>query len=182
MKFLIFAASHRADSLNIKLSRLAAQYFESKGIEVDVAGYESFDMPIYNDVEATGGNLPKSVTSFGNRMAGCQGVVICSPEYNWSYPGSLKNIIDWTSRMDPNPLAKKTALLMSASTGSRGGITGLTHLKTPLEALHMLVYPRFFTLGNAPGAFTGDGLANKKQQALFISLLNDYAEFTRKLS
>jgi chromate reductase, NAD(P)H dehydrogenase (quinone) len=181
MKLLVMAASHREDSLNARLATLAARHLESKGITIDLARYASFDMPVYNDAVAEGGALPDIVQSFGKRAAGAQGMVICSPEYNWSYPGSLKNIIDWTSRMKPSPLAGKTALLMSASTGSRGGITGLTHLKTPLEAMQMFVFPRVFALGTAQTAFGPEGLSDQKQQALFISLLNDYVVFANKL-
>ncbi len=181
MKLLIFAASHRPDSFNRKLAKLAAAHLAAKGANVDFAEYGEFDMPFYNDETCAKSGVPDIAQSFAIRAANADGIVICSPEYNWSYPGSLKNIFDWTSRITPTPLAGKTALLMSATPGSRGGITGLTHLKTPLEALQLFVYPKLFPLGNTESAFdTGSNLADPKQRQAFTSLLDGYSIFTQK--
>lgn len=182
MRLLVFAASHRPESYNRQLAKLAETHAKNKKVEVDFAEYREFDMPIYNDSGTLEG-APPSVKRFGERAAKTHGIIISSPEYNWSYPGSIKNILDWTSRMKPNPLAGKTALLMSATPGGRGGIVGLNHLKTPLEALKMFVFHRAFPLAHADSAFDGAGaLAEKTQQQLFISILDDYIDFTRKLS
>ncbi len=181
MKLLIFAASHRPESVNRKLAKLAAAHVVAQNIDVDFAEYSEFDMPIYNDEIARSG-VPDIAQSFAHRASKADGIVICSPEYNWSYPGSLKNIIDWTSRLKPNRLAGKTALLMSATPGSRGGIIGLNHLKTPLEALQLFVFPKVFPLGYTEQAFDAEHcLSDKKQRESFLSMLDDYILFTRKL-
>lgn len=183
MKFLAFAASHRQESFNRKLVLLAAEYIRSLniGIEVDVAEYSEFDMAIYNDTLAD--NPPESTLSFAGRAENTDGIIIAMPEYNWSFPGSLKNIIDWTSRIKPNPLAGKTVLLISATTGVRGGILGLQQIKSPLEALNMVVFNKVFPLASAHTAFTGtDELSDKIQEELFFTIIKDYIKFTEKLS
>jgi|CXWL01.1.fsa_nt_gi NAD(P)H-dependent FMN reductase len=181
MKFLAFAASHRPESLNKKLIALATQKILSLGAEVDVAEYGEFDMPIYNDTLAD--CQPESTLSFAKRAANVDGIIISMPEYNWSFPGSLKNIIDWTSLIKPNPLVGKTVLIMSATTGARGGIAGLQQLKSPLEALHMIVFHKVFPLSHAQNAFTEtDELKDKAQQELFFNIIKDYISFTKKLS
>lgn len=182
MKFLVFAASHRKESLNGKLAALAAQWLEAQGHVADMPFYGAFDLPLYND-DIARRQLPDAAYIFARRAQPAHGIIICSPEYNWSYPGSLKNILDWTSRIEPAPLAGKTALLMSATPGARGGILGLNHLKTPLEALQLHVYNRVFPLGNAENAFDGKGqLAQPKQQQMLIALLAEYVLFTQKFS
>ncbi|MDE3059613.1 MAG: NAD(P)H-dependent oxidoreductase [Pseudomonadota bacterium] len=183
MRFLIFAASHRPESVNRKLAKLAARQLQASNLAVDFAEYREFDLPLYNDDIYGKSGVPASARIFGERAAGAQGIVISSPEYNWSYPGTLKNILDWTSRMKPNPLAGKTALLMSATPGSRGGIVGLTHLKTPLEAMQIFVFPKVFPLGYSEKAFTdADALADARQRQRFEALVEEYIGFTRKLS
>lgn len=183
MKLLIFAASHRPASVNRTLAKLAAQEATALGAQVDFAEYADFDMPLYNDAQCDETGVPEIATAFARRAQDAQGIVISSPEYNWSYPGSLKNILDWTSRLSPRPLAKKTALLLSATPGSRGGIVGLNHLKTPLEALQMFVFPKVFPLGHSDRAFDDHArLREPKQQQLFSSLIKDYIDFTRHLS
>ena len=51
-------------------------------------------MPHYNhdDQDATG--FPDSVTAFADAIRAADGVIITSPEYNWTIPGTLKNAID----------------------------------------------------------------------------------------
>lgn len=181
MKFMVFAASHRPESLNLKLAKLAAQNLGSANVEVDFADYSEFDMEIYNDTLAD--NQPQSTLSFAKRAVSADGIIIAMPEYNWSFPGSLKNIIDWTSLIKPNPLSGKTALLMSATTGARGGITGLQQFKSPLEAQHMFVFHKVFPLAHAQNAFSENGeLQDKAQQELFFNIIKDYIGFTKKIS
>lgn len=183
MKLLVFAASHRANSINRKLAKLASDYAASQGAAIDFAEYAEFDMPLYNDATCDETGVPVHARSFAQRAGAADGIVIAAPEYNWSYPGSLKNIIDWTSRITPNPLAAKTALLLSATPGSRGGILGLNHLKTPLEAMQLFVFPKVFPLGYSHTAFDADdALTDAKQRQLLTAILNDYLTFTRKLS
>jgi NAD(P)H-dependent FMN reductase len=95
MRLLVFAASHRPESANRKLARLAADHLQAQGAIIDFAEYAEFDMPIYNDGTAAHG-VPEVAQSFAKRAGRADGIVLCSPEYNWSYPGSIKNIIDWT--------------------------------------------------------------------------------------
>lgn len=38
---------------------------------------------------------PKGVTSFRNEISNADGVIICTPEYIYSLPGSLKNALEW---------------------------------------------------------------------------------------
>ncbi len=181
MKFLAFAASHRPESLNLKLVQLAVKNMQSLGAQVAVADYGEFDMEIYNDIYSK--DQPDSTLLFAKKVEGIDGIIISMPEYNWSFPGSLKNIIDWTSLIKPNPLAGKTALLMSATTGARGGISGLQQFKSPLEAQHMFVFHKVFPLAHAQNAFNSSGdLIDKPQQELLFNIINDYINFTKKIS
>lgn len=182
MKFFVFAASHRINSYNRMLAKLAAGHLAAAGDNIDFAEYNELDVPVYNDDEAEK-SLPQVVRQIGQRIASANGVVICAPEYNWSYPGSLKNMIDWLSRIAPLPTQDKPVFLASASTSSRGGILGLNHLETPLRAVGMHVFPRMFPLGNVASAFNERGtlIENKQQQSL-TKMLDDYRTFTLKLT
>lgn len=56
------------------------------------------EVPLYDgDVEAEHG-IPPAVQRLKDRVAGADGVLIATPEYNNSMPGVLKNAIDWLSR------------------------------------------------------------------------------------
>src|SRR5580692_9344709 len=107
VRFLVFAASMRRDSLNVRLAELAAAAIEAGGGDVDVAGMRDFDAPSYDqDVQRDEG-FPPGAEEFRRRLEACHGFVVASPEYNASMPGALKNAIDWVSRYQPQPFNER---------------------------------------------------------------------------
>jgi chromate reductase, NAD(P)H dehydrogenase (quinone) len=157
VRVLIFSASLRANSLNDKLARLAADVVERIGFTADHADFREFDVPSYDgDVEATGG-FPPGADAFNARLSAADAFVIASPEYNASMPGVLKNAIDWLSRFRPQPFKGKHGLLMSASPSMVGGNRGLWSLRIPLEHLGAHIYPDMFSLAQAHHAFDDEG-------------------------
>jgi len=182
MKLLAFAASHRAQSINRKLAAIAVTVAKEGGATVDFAEYGDFDMPIYDDEMFDKNELPAAATRFVTRLKKADGIILSSPEYNWSIPGSLKNIIDWASVVTPNPFAGKTALLLSASPSLRAGAQGLVHLKVPLEALGVFVFPRVFTLARAQEALDGSqGFKDAKLTRELEQLVKEFMAMTKAL-
>jgi chromate reductase len=160
LRFLVFAASLRNDSLNARLAELAARIIEKNGSKVDLANMSEFDCPSYNqDVEHKNA-LPVGAEQFRKRLMENDAFIISSPEYNASMPGNLKNVIDWVSRYRPQPFNERHALLMSASPSMVGGNRGLWSLRIPLEHLGTRVFPDMFSLATAHNAFTQDGNLN----------------------
>lgn len=154
---LVFSASLRTDSLNTRLSSLVTASIEEQGGVVDRATMGDFDAPSYNgDVEGAVG-LPAGARAFRTRLEAAHGFVIVSPEYNGSMPGALKNVIDWVSRVRPQPFNERHGLLLSASPSMAGGNRGLWALRVPLEHLGARVYPDMFSLAQAHRAFDDEG-------------------------
>jgi chromate reductase len=183
MKLLIFAASHRKQSVNRTLAAIAASFAREEGAEVDFPEYGNFDMPIYDDETFNRRALPASAKRFVAHLKKCDGMIVSSPEYNWSFPGSLKNIIDWASVIKPNPFVGKTALLLSASPSLRGGAQGLVHLKVPLQALGVFVFPRLFTLARAEDAFDGaKAFKNRSLHTEMQGLVHHFMQTTAALA
>ena len=87
-------------------------------------------------------------------------------------PGVLKNVIDWVSRIRPQPFNGKQSLLLSASPAMSGGNRGLWSLRVPLEHLGARVYPDMFSLAEAHLAMEENGrLKNELLQKRFDSTL-----------
>ena len=176
VRVLIFAGSFRKNSLNDKLAALAAKAVTDHGGIVDRGCIADYDAPHYDqDLEEEAG-IPIGVQRFAEALKKADALIVASPEYNASMPGAVKNLIDWTSRIRPQPFNGKQAMLMSASPSMVGGNRGLWSLRIPLEHLGTRVYPDMFSLAQAHKAFADDGLADKKLQERFESNINCFLD------
>jgi chromate reductase, NAD(P)H dehydrogenase (quinone) len=168
VRFLVFSASLRAESLNSRLARLAATTVRANGGDVDLASMAEFDAPSYDgDVQASDG-FPPGAEELRRRLELADAFVVASPEYNASIPGALKNAIDWVSRFRPQPFNERHGLLVSASPSMVGGNRGLWALRIPFEHLGARLYPDMFSLAQAHKAFDPSGrIANEQLQERF---------------
>ncbi|HXI20730.1 MAG TPA: NAD(P)H-dependent oxidoreductase [Gemmatimonadales bacterium] len=183
LRLLAFAASLRAGSFNRRLLALAVGLLRDGGAEVDQAEFAEFDMPLFNhDVQQRDG-FPAGARELARRVEAAHGLVIASPEYNYSIPGTLKNAVDWVSRMQPMPLRGRSALLLSASTSVVGGSRGQLQLRIPLESLGVFVHPEGYTLPGAAQAFAEDGsLVERARQERLERLVAAYLGTARALA
>ncbi len=158
VKLIAFAASLRQGSLNRRLLAQAVTAARAEGAEVDVHDFREFIFPAYDgDLQAAEG-IPEAVHHLARLVTGADGLLLASPEYNFSVPGNLKNTIDWLSRIRPYVVRDRWAMLLSASNGRVGGNRGLWALRVPLESMGMMIFPDMFSLAMAGEAFTDDGL------------------------
>ena len=157
LQVLIFGASLRQGSLNDRLAGLAQRVVEGRGARVDRGTMAEFDCPSYDGDLESEGTIPEPAKEFCRRLKAADAMMIASPEYNASMPGVLKNLIDWTSRIRPQPFNGKQCFLLSASPSMAGGNRGLWSLRIPLEHLGARVYPDMFSLAQAHRGFDGDG-------------------------
>ena len=168
LNVLIFGASLRQGSLNNRLADLTARAVERRGSSVDRATMADFDCPSYDGDLESEGVIPEPAKELCRRLKAADALMIAAPEYNASMPGVLKNVIDWTSRVRPQPFNGKQCFLLSASPSMAGGNRGLWSLRIPLEHLGARVYPDMFSLAQAHEAFGSDGqLANDLLQRRF---------------
>jgi NAD(P)H-dependent FMN reductase len=177
VRFLAFSASLRAESYNTRLARLAARLIEEHGGTVDAAAMAEFDCPSYDQDAQTRDGIAPGALELRRRLEASDAFVIASPEYNSSMPGLLKNAIDWTSRIRPQPFNGRHALLLSASPSMVGGNRGLWALRMPLEHLGARVYPDMFSLASAHQAFAPDGrIANGELGARLEKTIVDFMD------
>jgi NAD(P)H-dependent FMN reductase len=168
VRFLVFSASQRAESLNARLARLAARTIEQHGGTVDLASMAAFDVPSYDQDVLDHDGFPAGAEEFRRRLEANDAFVIASPEYNASMPGLLKNAIDWVSRYRPQPFNARHGLLLSASPSMAGGNRGLWALRVPLEHLGARMFPDMFSLAQAHQAFDEAGrIANAQLRDWF---------------
>ncbi len=183
MRLLTLAASLRRESLNKRLMTLAERDAAAAGAELDHAEFREFEMPLYDGDLQEASGFPAGALELARRIAAADGIMLASPEYNYSLPGNLKNAIDWVSRMRPMPFRGKTALLLTASPSLVGGIRGLWQLRIPLEGLGVFVHPDMYALASADRAFDAQGeLRDPASGSRLTSLVNRFVKYASALA
>lgn len=128
MKIIALVGSLRKESFNLQLASTIQERFKGK-LEVEIADIRAlpfFDQDEENAPHAAVEQLKKAITE-------ADGVLIITPEYNWSVPGVLKNAIDWLSRVD-KVLIGKPVMVAGVSPGMLGTIRAQLHLREILAS------------------------------------------------
>lgn len=148
MKVITFAGSFRTDSLNKKYAREAARLAKELRHDAEFLDLRDYPMPVYDgDIQDKG--FPKEVTALAEKLSTADALILSTPEYNYSMPGGLKNVVDWLSRLKVVPLKDKHILLLGATPGALSAVRGMTHTRQPLDGVGMFVYPSMLGLGQA---------------------------------
>ena len=152
---LAISGSLRAASFNTHLLRAVAARAPGT-LRLDIITPRG--VPLYDgDAEARDG-MPPIVEELQARVRAADALVIATPEYNFSVPGVLKNMIDWLSRGENQPFNGKHVGIMGASTSPVGTARAQYHLRMTLQALNALVMPRpEIFVSRATDKFAADG-------------------------
>jgi chromate reductase, NAD(P)H dehydrogenase (quinone) len=179
MNIVAICGSIRAASYNAMLVR-TLPLLAPAGMKI-AAAPSIEPIPHYNaDTQAAG--FPEAVTALGESIRGADGVVIVTPEYNYSVPGVLKNAIDWVSRLPDQPFKNKPIMLQSASQGVLGGARAQYHLRQIMVFVEGLVLnkPEVFVAAvqNKVEASHGE-LTDDATRNLIKQQLEAFAAFVR---
>ena len=122
MRIVGIAGSLRSGSFNAALLRAALEECPA-GATLELESIRG--IPLYDgDVEAAQG-IPARVAELKDKVAAADALLLVTPEYNNSIPGTFKNAIDWMTR----PVAdigrvfgKRPVGLIGASPGNFGTV------------------------------------------------------------
>lgn len=165
LKVLGICGSRRAGSYNRMALSLAGELMPPH-MSLTVADWSAVP-PFDADVLAHG--LPAEVRSVRELVRSADAVLIATPEYNFSVPGMLKNLLDWVSRGDDQPLADKPVAIISASAGPVGGARMQYDLRKILLFMNaqVLAKPEVF-IGNAAAKFSAEGVCTDTPTRDFV--------------
>jgi chromate reductase, NAD(P)H dehydrogenase (quinone) len=158
--------SLRAASYNRMLMRLAEGVMPAS---MKLQALEWRDVPVFDaDVLAKG--MPPLVSALREQVRRADGILIVTPEYNFSIPGGLKNLIDWLSRGEDQPFAGKPAAILTASPGPVGGARVQYDLRKVLLFVNAmtLVKPEVF-VGNVASKFNAEGECTDEMTRKFVT-------------
>ena len=169
MRILGISGSLRRDSYNTGLLRTAALLAPG-----DVELWDGLKaIPPYDEDDAVA--PAPAVVELRSALAGADGFLFATPEYNSSVPGHLKNALDWASRpLATNPIRNKPAAVVGASTGAFGAVWAQAELRKVLAAIGARVLEDELPVGQAAARFGAGGLlADGELRARLADLVDD---------
>jgi chromate reductase, NAD(P)H dehydrogenase (quinone) len=123
VNIVAIVGSLRKESYNMQLAKTMQERYKGK-MNIQIADIRS--LPHFDQDEEN--NPPQPVKEFKEAIANADGVMIITPEYNWSVPGVLKNALDWASRVD-KVFIGKPVMTLGATLGMLGTIRAQMHLR-----------------------------------------------------
>lgn len=141
-KVLVLIGGISKDSINKKLFGFVR---EAAGDRMEFYVYPIADLPYFSqDIE---NNPPEIARDFKERVKACDAALFITPEYNRSFPGVLKNAIDWATRpAGQNLWSGKPGAIMGTSPGAIGTFGAQNQLRQVLTFLNlrMMCQPEFY--------------------------------------
>lgn len=129
-----------------------------EGMRLEIIQFE--EVPLYNaDLDTpAAAQRPDAVVKLREQLSSVDGLVIVSPEYNYSIPGGLKNAIDWVSRGEDSPLLKMPVALMGVTPYMWGTVRMQVAFHPVFEFLNMKpVHKPEITVAQAKDKFDESG-------------------------
>lgn len=128
-RILAIIGSTRAQSSNLSLVKELAL------LTADIFDIEIYDriseLPHFNpDLDKE--HPPQMVVALRHKITEADGIIICTPEYVFSLPGSLKNAIEWC--VSTTVLSQKATGLITASASGQKGHEELQLVMKTVEA------------------------------------------------
>jgi NAD(P)H-dependent FMN reductase len=178
MRLLGLSGSLRKASYNSALLRAAAELVPEG---VTLATRTIAGIPLYNGDDEEERGVPAAVATLKDEIASCDGLLLVTPEYNNSIPGTFKNAIDWASRPPSDVkrvFAGRPVAVIGASPGRFGTMLSQNAWLPVLRTLGMQHWSAGrLLLARAGAAFTAGELADPDERERLRSFLAGFAAF-----
>ncbi len=139
-------------------------------------------IPVYDGDDELASGVPQIVVDLAGKISAADGVIVSTPEYNFSIPGGLKNATDWISRVKNQPLKDKPVGIVGAAMGPLGTARSQYHLRQNLVGLSAdtMTKPEVF-VGLASSKFDDSGrLIDAETEKFLNAWLNAYEAWVRR--
>lgn len=177
--FVAISGSLRKQSYNTMLLKVAQKLLPTN-IAIEVLSID--DVPLYNaDIHEK--IVPESIDKINDAIKDADALIFVTPEYNYSVPGVLKNVIDHISSSPKKPFNMKAIGILGASTSLLGTARAQYHLRQIMVANNAFVLNKpEIMVAEAKKKFDEEGNFNDKDaEKMLVDFMNQLAILSDKL-
>ena len=180
-RLVAISGSLRKASFNTALMR-AAIAMAPDGVEIVEGSIRG--IPLYDgDLEAESG-VPEAATRLKDLVAEADGVMLFTPEYNNSIPGTFKNAIDWITRPSSDiarVFGNKPFAITGASPGNFGTLLSQEAWLPVMRTLGTRPWFGQKLMVSKAGSVFADGvIVDEGTEKKLRSFVEGFADFVRK--
>ncbi len=149
----LISGTNRLNSNTLRVTKQYAALLTQKGIPYQLLDMTQMEGDCYRPCAAD--DIHPALQSVVDQyIKPAEKLLILSPEYNGSFPGVLKALIDLTDIKD---WRHKKACLVGVATGRAGNLRGLDHLTNILLHIGMNVLPNKLPISRVGTLLDGEG-------------------------
>jgi len=127
-KIVAISGSTKKDSSNITILKFIEESYQEL-LEVDI--FDDIDQLPHFNPDLDNANAPTIIKDFRNQIQSADGVIICTPEYVFSLPGSLKNALEWN--VSTTIFSNKPVVIIVAAASGEKAMESLELIMTTIE-------------------------------------------------
>lgn len=179
LEILVVEGTAREGRKSIRPARYVTRRLEDRGHEPELFDLDDREIPMLNHTRYSDNDKhPEDIEEFGRKVEQADGLVVVSPEYNHSIPGSLKNLLDHLyPEYDGKPFS-----FVTVSGGGFGGVRCLKDLRDLTATFGGYPGPDI-PVSNVGQTFNEDSeLEDEAYVDRFENFIDDVVDHTTKLS
>ncbi len=158
LPIVIISGSNRPNNMTRKIVELIRPMYEAQNVPVEILDLCELPASMYNPESY--GDKPEELKPFTDKILGAKGIVVVTPEYNGSMPGSLKYFIDMLPF--PESFEHRCVAFIGIAAGIWGGLRPVEHLQHVFGYRNAFIYPnrvflpKIYDIFKDPEAFKSD--------------------------
>jgi len=156
-------------------SHQVAQLVQSKlnnhdqGIDAWMLDVEELNLPLLDTTYGSNNSPTEQLSDLAGQLENSDAFIIVSPEWNGTFPGGLKNTLDYFL-----PQYKKKAFgIIGVSSGMLGGINAAKNLVTYVQHLKGIISPTLLITPNVEKIFENEKLTDMAYDRRLNSFIDE---------
>lgn len=134
---IIISGTDRPNSNSIRVARFVKKKYDQ--LQVNAELFDLRDYPFHEIIDGSYDSKKPKVREINQKLMNADGLVFIVPEYNGSFPGVLKLMLDYMPF--PDALVHKPIAYIGEASGAFGGLRAVEQLQLVMNYRNAFSYP-----------------------------------------